>query len=196
MSAQEEQTRTLANYLPQGRAFAAKNIPGTVTREFLWGLAAELVRATALLRELREETLPDSTTLFLGEWEKAVGIPDTCLLGKGTTEDRGRDVLVKLASLGIQTAQNFIDLAAMFGVEVTVIAGSVHGCFPFKFPIIFFPNEKAARHTIIVDFVEPLTGGFPYTFPITFGLGTLAVVECLFRKLKPANVDLLVKNLP
>jgi uncharacterized protein YmfQ (DUF2313 family) len=195
MPTEEEQTQSLANYITPGKAFAAKDIDGTVTRDFLKGLAAELVRVDAVIAELREETIPDETTLFVDEWESALGIPDACLLGQGTLEERRRDVLVKLASLGAQTAEDFVAIAEMFGVSVIIAPGGLHGCFPFKFPIVFFPDEQTARFTIIVDFTGIEPGGFPYTFPITFVQSGANVIECLFRKLKPANADLLVTSI-
>jgi uncharacterized protein YmfQ (DUF2313 family) len=188
----EEQTRTLRIQFPSGLAFGAKDIPDSVFYQLLEGLAAELSRGDSVVAEFRQEILPDETTLFIDEWESAVGIPDTCLKGTGTVAERRRDVLAKLSSLGVQTAADFVALAALYGIDVIVKGGSVHGCFPFKFPIVFFPDERAARHTIMVNFDLPLLETFTYTFPITFGPPEVAVVECLFRKLKPANCDLMV----
>lgn len=189
---QKEETKTLSLYLQSGRAFGAKDIPGSVLYQLFEGLAAELVRSNGLVEEFRQEVLPDATTLFLDEWESAVGIPDTCLLGTGTVAERRRDVLVKLSSLGVQTAADFIALAASFGISTQIKGGSVHGCFPMKFPITFFPTERAARHTIMADFDLPARATFPLTFPIPFSTPELSMVECLFRKLKSANVDLLI----
>lgn len=187
----QRQADSLANYLPSGRVFAAKKIPGTVTRRLLEGLAGELDRGTDLIAEFKREVLPDLTTLFLDEWESAVGIPDDCFSGAGSDAERRRDVQVKLASLGLQTAEDFVMLAALLGLDVTVEGGSVHGTFPMEFPIIFFPSEKAARFTIVVNFAGEEGASFPYTFPIPFSTPELILLECLFRELKPANCDLL-----
>lgn len=190
------QTEVLAGYLPQGRAFGAKMIPGTVTRDLLEGLAQELIRSTDLVRTFRDEILSDDTVLLLPDWERALGIPDDCFTGTGTTEERRRDVLAKLASLGVQTAADFVKLAALFGVTAVIVAGSVHGVFPYTFPMVFFPDDRAARHTILVDLSAPTFEAFTYTFPLTLGSPVQGIVECLFRKVKPANVDLLFMDLP
>lgn len=186
----EQQARTLANYFSPGRAFGSVSVPGTVANDLLLGLAQELLRSEALMQEFRDEILPDETVLFIDEWESAVGIPDDCFPGSGSIVERRTHVLVKLASLGVQTAADFEALAALLGVSVTVIAGSVHGTFPYVFPMIFLGDGRAARHTIIVDSPTGAASVFPYTFPITFEESGLSLVECLFRKLKPANVDI------
>lgn len=191
----EKETDILANYLPSGRAFGAKNVGGTVTRDLLKGLAGEMVRSTDLIKQFQDEILPDLTVRFLNEWESALGIPDDCFLGNGTDDERRRDILVKLVSLGVQTKTDMVTLANLLGVTVTITAGSVHGVFPFVLPLIFFPTPKDARFTIVVDFDVPIGARFPYTFPLPFSTPGLAVVECLFRKVKPANVDLLFTNL-
>jgi len=185
------QTEALAGYLPGGRAFAAKRIDGTTTRALLEGLAGELLRVDGALEEFRREILPDQTVLLLEEWESAVGIPDHCFTGAGTVETRRRDVLAKLVSLGVQTARDFADLAELFGVTAFIIPGSEHGVFPYTFPLVFFPNARAAFHTIIVDMPDDPDNAFPYTFPLTFGNTDQALVQCLFNHLKPAHVDIL-----
>ncbi len=186
----DEQTESLANYFPPGRAFAAKNIPGSVTRLLLEGLAGELVRACGLVDELRTELIPDETTLFIDEWESALGIPDDCFDNQGSDTIRRRNILAKLVSLGVQTAEDFCDLAEFFGLTCTIKGGSTHGVFPFVFPMVLFPNSTEARHTILID-LGGLVESFTYTFPLTFGSGDIALVKCLFDKLKPANCDIL-----
>jgi uncharacterized protein YmfQ (DUF2313 family) len=191
-----EHVRAIAQYLPPGRAHGAKDVPGSVTHQLLTGLAAELVRSAALMEEFRDNVLPDSTVLLLDEWERALGIPDRCFSGTGTDTERRRDVLAKLVSFGVQTAEDFIRLANLFGITVSVVySGAVFGTFPFTFPIVLFPNPAAARHTLVIDVDLPVGLVFPYTFPLPFGNPSTVLLECLFRQLKPANVDLVFVNL-
>ena len=156
------------------------------------------MRADGLVSEFRNEIIPDETVLFIDEWESAVGIPDDCFDGQGTIADRRRNVLAKLASFGVQTSSDFVDLAAFFGVPAVVKGGSTHGLFPFEFPMVFFPDERTARHTILID-LGGLTNVFPYTFRATaaednsfsFGSPEISLIKCLFEKLKPAHCDIL-----
>jgi uncharacterized protein YmfQ (DUF2313 family) len=187
-----EHTQSLANYLPGGRVFAQKNKSGSNLRKLLRGLATEVLRADEFIRTYEQEVIPDQTTLFIDEWEQAVGIPDSCFKGTGTIEQRRTHVLIKLASLGVQTEQDFIDLAALFGVTVTIEQGSTQGAFPMTFPLLLLGD--AAYFTIIVRYSDVSAARFPHTFPITFGAEAIGIMECLFTKLKPANCDLIFEQ--
>ncbi len=187
-------TDSLARYLPNDRLFAAKNVEGSNLRSLLNGLSAENFRTNGYLREYLDQIIPDKTEKFLGEWESALGIPDCCFTGTGTIEDRRRDVLVKLASLGVQTEQDFIDLAAMFGVSITIEKGSVSGGFPLQFPALFFATAENARFTIFINVTVPLQVTFPYSFPVPFGTRETGLIKCIFEKLKPANCNLVIRQ--
>lgn len=164
----EEQASSLAAYLPGGELFEGAKVDGTNLRKFLKGLSGELVTAEGYFRTIADEYDITTTTLFIDEWEAAVGIPDTCFLGTGTIVERRRDVLAKLVSLGVQTVSDFEDLADLFGIPVNVYQG-------------------ATRFTINIDFVGVTIEEFTYTFPFTFGNAETALMSCLFDKLKPAN---------
>ena len=201
----EEQTNSLALYLPTGRAWTAKNIEGTVTRGLLEGLAGELLRASALVEEFREEILPDRTVLFLDEWESALKIPDDCFTGVGTDDERRRDILAKLASYGIQSAEDFRRLALLvYGIELEIRnpVPDPGNRFPYTFnptgeadpdgdggEFLFNLSGREARFQIIIEYQNlPAAILFPYTFPLSFLTREIAVIECLFAKLRPANV--------
>lgn len=186
----EQHAKSLADYLPGGPLFAAKNMQGANFHNLIRGLACELQNAEAFLKVAQDEFIPDQTVVFIDEWESAVGIPDCCFSGTGDIVIRRRDVLIKLASLGIQTNQDFVDLAALFGIVVTIITGTTSGLFPMVFPIVFYDSPQAARFTIVVTFTVPESNRFPLVFPFTFGDDSILILECLFTKLKPANCDI------
>ncbi len=206
----ELQANSIADFLPPGIMFAGGKVTGTNLRSLLRGLGTELFRSEDLLKQYTEEYLPDCTVSFLDEWESALGIPDDCFTGEGTNDTRRRDILAKLASLGVQTADDFEDLALIFGVEVEVQSGvEVGNIFTLVFPVQFlFDTEKQARFTIVVTFLgeDPLTfplifpatfspglaneNEFPLEFPFVFGSGIIGLIKCLFTKLKPANCDI------
>ncbi len=201
----EEQTNSFASYLPTGRAWGAKNLPGTVMRGMLEGLAGELIRNEALITEFRDEIIPDETTLFIGEWEQALGIPDKCFTGRGTDDERRRDVLAKLASLGVQTAEDMRLLALrIYGISLTVTTPTKDetNVFPYTFnpsggadptgdagSFFFNVSGKESRFQIIINYADtPVGSTFPYTFPIPFIERGVPIIECLFALLRPANV--------
>jgi uncharacterized protein YmfQ (DUF2313 family) len=191
----EQYTDSLARYLPGGELFASKFKQSSNLRALLRGMAGELFRANGFLREYNGNIIPDTTVKFIEEWESALGIPDDCFKANGTTTERRRDILTKLASLGVQTRQDFIDLALTFGVTVTVNSGIDEITFPLIFPIVMFTTEQEARFTIIIRFTIQGDNKFPLTFPITFGSGEIAILECLFTKLKPANCDIIFQQI-
>ncbi len=201
----EEQTNSLAAYLPQGRAFAAKHVEGSVTRGLLAGLSGELIRNAELIEEFRQEILPDETILFVDEWERAVGIPDACFTGSGTVAERRADVLAKLTSLGVQTSEDMRLLALLvYGVELTIVNPPVDtvNVFPYTFnptgepdpdsdggEFNFGLSNRESRFQIVIRYDNlPISVRFPYTFPIPFLTREVAVIECLFAALRPANV--------
>lgn len=191
----QEHTQALANYLPNGYMFEAKNIKDSNFRQLLRGIAGELFTAQGYLVTLEQEYFPETTNLFLSEWESALGIPDSCFDGQGTNDDRRRDILVKLAASGVQTAEDFTDLAALFGVPILVTPGIEAASFPISFPIIFFNTPSDSRYTIVIDFPLPTGGFFIYNFPITFGDATQNILRCIFQKLRPANCQIIFRNI-
>ena len=190
----EEYTDSLAAYLPGGILFASHSVQDSNFRKLLTGMAGELFRSNGLLREYSSEILPDRTLKFIDEWEFALGIPDDCFSGTGNLNVRRRDVLIKLASLGIQTEQDFIDLAELFGVSITIIAGVETITFPLIFPVFLFLTTKEARFTIIVRFTVQEANRFSLLFPFLFGDNDIGIIECLFEALKPANCNLLFQQ--
>jgi uncharacterized protein YmfQ (DUF2313 family) len=190
---QQQQAQTLANYIPSGKVFAAKNIFSTNFRKFLLGFAVEVMRVDALIALFRKDTIPDTTKNFLSEWETALGIPDSCLSATGIDIQRQLEILIKLAGYGLQTAQDFVDLAAKFDITITVEGGANRGIYD-GLPPISFGSDKEARFTLVITPQEIIGESFTYTFPITFGTASLATLECLFTRFKPANVNLLYEN--
>jgi len=192
----EEQTQTLANWFPQGRAFGTINQSDSLARNFLRGLAEELVRHDDIMFRTLEGLIPalDNNDDFILDWERVVGIPDACFsedVTGLTIETRWLHVIVKLAGLNIQTQSDYVALAALFGVVVTVQPGKE--VFDIEGVSAEMPDLYTARFTIVItfDIADPLA--FPYTFPITFAGTQSAIMECLFTKLRPANCQVLFR---
>ena len=189
----QEQAQTLANYLPGGRAFAAKNIVTSNIRKLLLGFATEFLKIDSFIALFRRDTVPDATVNFIEEWESALGIPDNCFFGTGADIERRLHITIKLAHYGVQTAQDFVDLASLFGITITAESGSlhhIHGALPF----VDYGSDKNARFTLVIKPTTAVGESFTYTFTLTFGASTLATMQCLFLKLKPANVDLVFES--
>lgn len=194
-----EQADSLADYLPNGPLFVAKKTCDTNLRLFLEGLAESLRKAEEDINLTTSEYDITTTTLFIEEWEGFVGIPDDCFNTEGTIEQRRTNVLTKLTALGVQTEQDYIDLAAIFGVAVTIIPRTeeLEGPFTLTFPAPLSLDSKAAKFTMIVEFDVPEGQGeqqFTYIFPLIFGNESITILECLFNQLKPANVQVIFRQ--
>jgi uncharacterized protein YmfQ (DUF2313 family) len=190
---QEEFTQLLANYYPSCRLFEAKNLSGTNLRKFLTGVATELWRIHKSMNDASNDYNINNTINFIEDWERVVGIPDNCFVNTGTLDERRTNVLIKLASLSVQTEADFIAVAALFGFAVEIVHPvDVGTYFPLTFPAIFFGGDLDRRFTLIVKLDSSLfPDRFPMIFPFSFSVDTVTIMECLFQKLKPANVDLL-----
>ncbi len=196
----EQNAQTLADYLLDDVLHQAKNIKGKNFRLFLEALAEEVTREEQKLEELVDQYYPAITTELIVEWERAMGIPDECFTNpeKKDIEFRRKSVIAKLAKMNLTTNQDFIDLAAFFGVDVSITNGFGDGSevFPFTFPFTLVGTGDEAGFIMIVTFLgipEP-ENIFPMTFPFTFDPNTLPdLIECLFEKLKPAPVRIIFR---
>ncbi len=188
----EDHADALADYMPNGRLFEAKKIGNSNYRQLLKGIAGELFTAEGYLVSLNDEYLPDQTVLFIEEWESALGIPDGCFSTDGTIDERRTNILTKLAALGIQTAKDFEDLALVFGKVVQVTSLSEEAFPPFDVP--FSPTSfPDSRFIIVVTGEDLLSAVPPYDVPFDLIVGE-SVLECVFKKLKPANCGILFRN--
>jgi len=185
----------LERYMPIGRIFDALRTSETNANSLLVGLASEFMRGKIEIDTFRREILPDQTIAFLSEWESALGLPDECFQITDSTSDdtRRQYILIKLASLGIQSADDFVYLASLFGITVRVNSGIAHmptgeGGYETALPTLVatFGTVKEARNTIVVVVVLPAEEFFEYSYPIPFTSTDRATLQCLFTKLKPA----------
>lgn len=189
-----EHAQAIAKFLPGGRAFEAAAIPDTVYNMFLRGIGSINKQAEDFIKLFDTELDINTTTAFLEPWENTLGIPDECFDTNTDIQTRRQQVLIKLASLGVQTEQDFIDLARLYGIEITILTGSEAGRFPFTFPVILFDTSKEAKFTMLVVYEVAQAFTFTYNFPVIFGDSAIPILECLFRKLAPANVNVIFKQ--
>lgn len=187
-----EHARALAAYMPNGRMFEAKNLQGSNFNQLLQGIAGEIRTTEGYLVTLEAEYFPDETTLFIPEWEQALQIPDDCFPGTGTDDERRTHILIKLASLGVQTAEDLVDLALLFGKVVNVFPLSEEAFPPYAVP--FTPvSLPEGRYVIVVTGEDLVTNVPPYDVPFDV-VDSESLMECLFKKLKPENCALIFRN--
>ena len=193
----EEHQQAIGQYFLNDITATNKNIVGSNLYKMFLGLAGEFKRVDELFQSVWDGTniLTTNDLNYIALWEGAVGLPDDCFeeTSSLTLEERRSQILIKLTSLGVLTAQDFIDLAALFGYTVEINNGIDYGTFPMTFPFTFFNNPKQARFTMIVNMPTELapTSVFPMTFPFTLSDGGGSILECLFKAVKPANTTII-----
>lgn len=180
----------MANYLPKGRLFNAAFIEGSNLRNVLCGFAYTLEEAQNFILELEAEYNPATTTRFLDEFETLLGLPDLCLGRATTDEERRRDILLKLASNGVQTIADFERLGEIFGIDMKISTGADHSGFCANFPVLFFGNESDARYTIVVRLPPEQSDGFCLEFCYPYSSVTQNALKCMIEQSKPANTQI------
>lgn len=191
----KEHTQSLADFMPNGISHASKNQEGTVHRKLLRGLAAELKRVEDTLREWMSQMDPFTTTDFIRNFEREVGIPDKCFTGLEDIETRRKHVVVKVLALGTSTEQDFIDLAHFLGVDITIShIPEVQSFLPVDIPYNFVLGTPQSRYILIIRGAL-IQGKFPpFKVPFTPGSGVNSKIPCLFDTLKPANTVFIYEN--
>jgi uncharacterized protein YmfQ (DUF2313 family) len=185
-----EQAGILASYLPDNECFGKKSIGNGNLRKVLIGLAGEFLRFRGTINQLVEEYFPDSTTLFIEDWEKVVGIPDECFPVASTLEERRTNVLLKLAGTNATTAKQFEEIADILGFDIEVTNATDFSQFPYQFPIPLLSASEIPFVIIVNIFGLEQGKTFPYEFPITFTEPVEQLLRCLFEKLIPAHCKL------
>lgn len=183
---------SLANYLPNGNPFFEKFNDDAELRKLLVGLAGELSRAEMAVSEQFEQRDITKTVDLITEWERALGIPDSCFPGTGPIEERRNHVLIKF-TMSVQTKEDFERIGKLLGyndIEVTPLSQSAYP--PYDVP--FFPKSlPESRFISVVRGTNILPTVPPYNVPFQVKSGS-SIIVCLFNKLKPANVKFIYEE--
>lgn len=193
----EQHQQALGQYLPNDRLFAAKNIKDKNLYKLLMGLGGELQRMDEIFQSVWAGTniLTTIDPNYMAMWEGFVGIPDNVFTQTTslTIEQRRQNVLIKLRSLGVLTEQDFIDLAALLGVTITIKHG-IEVAYPPYIPPFIPMSSYGARFIWIIQGPDLDIASYPaYSVPFTPSSPDSQLSE-LFQILKPANTILIFQN--
>lgn len=162
----------LAALLPRGKLWRGL-LRAPVVGGVLLALGDTLARLDESINGLRREADPRSTLQLLPEWEASVGLPDGCLPGGGTTEQRRNAVVARLLSTGGSSPAYLIALGAAFGYTLTVE------------PLA--PNQIRIRSAAATSTTYFRSGVSRAADRLQiFGNAQL---ECLINRVKPAHVQ-------
>ena len=175
----DDTTRQLAQHLPQGRAWAYKLTEGTNTYGLIRSAAAAFNRVQQQIETLANQFDIPLTSDLLPNWEESVGLPDDCQsVGQDLTARRN-NIITRLRRIAIVTKAEFEALGQeLIGIPVTVTPGQE----------VDMPPTKHSRFKLYVTFPTAQSEGFPYSFPFGIGGFRSDVVECVFNKIVPASV--------
>ena len=124
----EEVQESLIAFFPGGVLWEGAIVPGTNLNAITLGISGGLLDLATFNQIYNSEFIPSTEgTSFLENWEQALLIPDGCFPGstEPDREIRRLHVLVKLASLGIQSAADFERLATIMGFPGTEVVSGV-----------------------------------------------------------------------
>lgn len=190
--------QSLANYMPGGRLFEAKNITDSNMRKLLGSLAFTILQLELDMQKLADEMDIQRTNFLIEEWEKVVGIPDTCFRPTPSTpiDMRRKWVIVKLTLMNTTTADDWIYLAAYLGVTIEIRYGVEYSEFPLAVPFVLASGLLASRYTMVIIVENVIAYGdmFPLPVPFTIGTNSTQLLQCIFSKIKPADVRLVFIN--
>ena len=185
-----DQADLLAAHLPLGGVFDAAREDGTNFRSLIEGLGTEYFREEENVFDVCQEMDPRITNDLLSEWERSVSIPDDCFSTAEDIDRRREAVLLKLGGFRVQTAQDFVNLAALLGQNIEIEAGAVSGAYPMTYPASYLGGAKGARFTMIVHFPDAENTKYPQPYPVPYGVAT-GLVECIIQHAAPANVTVI-----
>ncbi|MDH3325183.1 MAG: DUF2313 domain-containing protein [Gammaproteobacteria bacterium] len=158
---------SIADYMPNDRLFGAKKIKNSALRKFVEGCAYLEMKAEDRLNQVSSEYDIRTTTDYISEWERFVGIPDDCFDISTDIQTRREQVLTKLVSFNLQTEQDFVSLAAAFGMVITidsttsfnvVITGPNIVAFVPPYDVPFTPTaDQSSLVCWITDLIDALS---------------------------------------
>lgn len=171
---------------PDGAAFEENSKLGS----FLRALAGDLARLYRRLFQITQESTASSLVESLDDWEAEFGLPDPCFGDGQSRAQRIRSLLLKVRSGGTITKDDFINLAASVGYEISI---SEPNPFAFGFSELGGPDGTGAavQYFWIVRVSGVGTRRFEFGTSMTgihslLDIGRVNDLECLFRAMAPA----------
>lgn len=119
MSTLTDYLQQIKQLLPRGPLWSGL-VEDDTFQAYLEGEVEEKRRIHNRAFNLINETDPRTTYELLPEWEQFAGLPDNCLGELGTLEQRQQSLHTKLTTIGGQSRQYYIDLAATLGYSITI----------------------------------------------------------------------------
>ena len=191
----EEQARITTEYVPSGKLFKQKrNLLSGLFKYFL-GTSNEQRKLIDIINSIFDGLFPKTSTVLLEYHEKDLGIPDNIFSGIGTTEERQIDVIVKKYMMRGNRAQDFLDIANVYGITVVLTTGIQTALFPLLFPVNFSASPEESRNTLYIKITIDGDLTFPLPFPVGFSaVSNVDKIKKIFNHINPATTKIIYQE--
>ncbi len=189
----QEMQKVLADFLPNGDAWATKGISESLFYKVLLGLSKEDTRIEDNINSACDELQIPTTEELIGLFEQKLGIPDGCFSTNVSLEQRRRQIQFKLA-LKADTRESFIAVAAFFGIECRIENASIV-TYPLTYPWEY-TSYLWASCTLYIDLPADLDPNdtYPLVYPWIYSTTLKSnFIECIFEKIKNATCRLIFR---
>lgn len=198
----------LQRHLPTGWLWDAFRVPGKLMYRLLVAFSLAYEDMTAALCHLAVELNPFTTEQLIEEWERACGLPDPCLPKATTLEERRAWVIFRLAKRKWTTAGDWHDLAALFGLTISITPGwyvQRPALYDARYPKRYDRFPKLGRFRVYIDVDGMNFGGYDYGkdgrgdgYPVPYGLSVQGLdgFMCMIDRVRPANVVVIWNQFP
>ncbi|MFN4328294.1 MAG: YmfQ family protein [Limnobacter sp.] len=188
----EDYKALLQSLLPQGLVWN-RDEDSNLGR-LLQAMAKNLFELDDRAIDLVAEADPRTAVELLPEWEAMAGLPDACVIDAGivqSTQQRRSALLTKLTTVGRQSKDYFIALAAGLGFQVTITefksfrAGQSVASDRVGEQFALAWQVNSALNTVIPFRAGASVAGDP------LGSWSNKPLECLLSRLKPAHTTVI-----
>lgn len=198
---------TLLRHTSLGVAWEAFRIVGKNAYRLYQSFSGSLDDATAEICRLHHEIDPRTTTELIGEWETALSLPDPCLPVVASLEERRARVMFRLSKRRWTTAQDWHDLAAIFGLKIVITPGwyvQKPALYAATYPKRYDRFPKLGRFRVYINILGYEAFGYDYGaegraqgYPFPYGLPdeNFSLFKCMIERVRPANV-IVIWNAP
>lgn len=188
--------QALLDLLPQGWAWPRE--ADTRTYALCDGFAREYARsADRLMTVVTAELWPPATFELLPEWEASAGLPDNCVAGSETLEERRLQLVNRLTARGGQSPAFYLSIATRLGYDAeleefrpfTVGRDECGGAIPLGLPSLRFFWRVRVFGPRVTWFRagSGVLGRDPFAT-----IARAEDLECLLQRLKPAHTRVIV----
>lgn len=168
----------LLGLLPRGRVWPKELT--SVQGQAVTGFAPTFERVSDKALALLVDAFPGTTSDLLADWERTLGLPDSCTVpGSQTTEERQQAVAEKISASGGPQRSYYLQLARSLGLQ----------------PTINEFQESCVGLTSVGDFLYG--DGWPWGWrvsldPAHYGTQPAATLDCRLQLEAPEYTDVVV----